>query len=281
MSKKKITALILIITFVFSLGVVYSAGAASTDTWFKPNVKFPNMGDSGFFTGYDAEKGYKITPDSIGLYISVVYDYLAGFVGIIAMFMLVIAGWQWLFAAGNADRINNAKQTINGVLIGLALLFGGHIVLEQISVTLTEFEGISVTEITGRTSSCTGLNQQRCGEFSADCRWKYGGTTYNETWRCVGININDLCRDVTNSEVCNGLQGCQWAGTSCVVSTVPRCGLSEEEISGGGMQSVYCCGKDGTFKYSYDPNPHQYCNVLCGEGWGGRPTNSCRYFLDY
>ena len=40
------------------------------------------------------------------------------------MFMLVFAGWQWLMAAGRADQITKAKDTIVGVLVGLVLLFG-------------------------------------------------------------------------------------------------------------------------------------------------------------
>ena len=171
MLNKKITALVLILTFVFSLSVVYSAHAGTTDTWFKPNVDIPGMDrwlhsatiDSGPMAG---QEGYKITPDSIGTYISGVYDFAAGFVGIVAMFMLVIAGWQWLFASGNADRINNAKQTINGVLIGLALLFGGHILLEQISVTLTEFEGISVGNIARE--DVNGVIASNCAEAAVD-----------------------------------------------------------------------------------------------------------------
>ncbi|MBT6819466.1 MAG: hypothetical protein HOA57_03770, partial [Candidatus Magasanikbacteria bacterium] len=221
---------------------------------------------------------YEIDGESIGKYISGIYDFTAGFVGIIAMFMLVIAGWQWLFAAGSADKINNAKGTINGVLIGLALLFGGHIILEQISVRLTEFEGITMDEIAGRTSSCHGLSEASCNKFSVDCRWNKKS---DHTWGCVNVSIKDLCHERTKKSECDESQSCEWSGFNCVPSTVPRCGLSKEEVSGGGMMNVYCCQKDGEVKYSYDPMPVQYCSALCGEGWGGAPKNLCYLRLEY
>lgn len=171
MLNKKITALVLVITFVLSFSIIFSANAAADDpTWFKPNVAIPGMENwlgalKPITSGPMAEggfRGYEIDGESIGKYISGIYDFTAGFVGIIAMFMLVIAGWQWLFAAGSADKINNAKGTINGVLIGLALLFGGHIILEQISVRLTEFEGITMDAITAQ--NLLEANADRCAE---------------------------------------------------------------------------------------------------------------------
>ncbi|MBT6690933.1 hypothetical protein HOB10_01205, partial [Candidatus Parcubacteria bacterium] len=44
MLNKKITALVLVITFVLSFSIIFSANAAADDpTWFKPNVAIPGM----------------------------------------------------------------------------------------------------------------------------------------------------------------------------------------------------------------------------------------------
>ena len=217
MLNKKNTALILIITFVLSLSLVSSASAGATETWFKPNVNIPGMErwlenpteiDAGPMQGQD---GYRITPDSIGAYISGIYDFVAGFVGIVAMFMLVIAGWQWLFASGNAERTNNAKQTINGVLIGLALLFGGHILLEQISVNLTQFSGISVSNISGLdaddvndvTICSEGASSHDCGSagrFQVARKWGVVATSTcpGGTGNC-GANESCVVREDANT----------------------------------------------------------------------------------
>jgi len=78
-------------------------------------------------------------------YIVAIYKYAAGFVGIVAMFMLVIAAWRWLFAAGNASKINSAKDMVTSVLIGLALLFGGQLLLSQISEDFKSVKPLNVS----------------------------------------------------------------------------------------------------------------------------------------
>src|SRR3989339_916007 len=104
---------------------------------FTPNVDIP-----GFFAGTQ-----KIDSNSIATYINAVYRYGAGLAGVIAMFMIVFAAWQWIIAAGNAGKIENAKETIIGALIGLALLFGGYLLLAQISSRLVELKGLDITHI--------------------------------------------------------------------------------------------------------------------------------------
>lgn len=96
-------------------------------------------------------------------YIVAIYSYGAGFAGIVAMFMLVLAGWKWLMAAGNPSKIQSAKETINGVLIGLALLFGGQLLLRQISSNFSLVKSLDIH--TPITESCGEFNLTQCGGF--------------------------------------------------------------------------------------------------------------------
>ena len=147
----------LFLTF-FSLIFVFSFLAASTimaqggdtvptteqpkcDIKFIPNISIPG---SDFLK---SEEGVCLGTDSIGFYIVALYRYGAILAGVVAMFMLVFAGWQWLMAAGRADQITKAKDTIVGVFVGLALLFGGYLLMSQISQNSVNFKDIQLAHI--------------------------------------------------------------------------------------------------------------------------------------
>lgn len=153
-----------LIVFLCSLFLCFSfILPAQAKIYFKPNIEIPGM--DKFLQGYvkcepggTNECGYPVGGESISRYISGIYNYAAIFVGIVAMLMLVLAGWQWLTAAGSSEKINSAKSTISGVMIGLVLLFGGHILLEQINVDLTIVKNLSPavpTMITSEIFNCT------------------------------------------------------------------------------------------------------------------------------
>ncbi|MCB9802879.1 hypothetical protein H6761_02575 [Candidatus Nomurabacteria bacterium] len=147
--KKKIF-IIIFATFLFT-GFVSTASAAIC---FKPSIEIPGM--SAFFkkctpTVLDASGkeivSYEINGYSVGNYVNALYNYGASAAGAVAMFMIVFASWQWIIASGNAGKIDNAKDTIRGALIGLALLFGGYLLLNSISSNLVNFEKLNISEI--------------------------------------------------------------------------------------------------------------------------------------
>jgi len=93
-----------------------------------------------------------------------VYRYAAGVAGTVAILMMVMAAWQWLFAVGDSSKINNAKNTISGALMGLALLFGGHLLLSSISERLVGLE-VKNMEIVDEASS---MARPRCSDYSEE-----------------------------------------------------------------------------------------------------------------
>ena len=146
MLNKKTRLLILICVCFLAFGFISTVKA---ELRFKPNVEIPGM-SAVFDKAHDFDvatnRVYLIPDDGTGVakYIVTLYSYSAVFVGIVAMFMLVLAGWQWLMAGGDSGKINQAKDNINAVLIGLALLFGGYILLRQIGRNLTNFGSLNV-----------------------------------------------------------------------------------------------------------------------------------------
>ena len=168
------------------VGVVPTTGSPNKcDIEFIPNISIPG---SDFLK---AEKGVCINSDSIGYYIVALYKYGAGFAGIVAMFMLVFAGWQWLMAAGRADQISKAKDTIVSVFVGLALLFGGYLLMSQISENSVNFKDIGLDYI-----PVEGLNTH---EGDDCCLLK------DENGRGLRLVYANISRSA--SETCNSVLG--------------------------------------------------------------------------
>ena len=45
-----------------------------------------------------------------------------GFLGIIAVILIIYAGWLWMTAGGEADKIDRAKRILTGAIIGLIII---------------------------------------------------------------------------------------------------------------------------------------------------------------
>lgn len=197
MLKKKITIGLLTVfaSFLF-LGLVNTpvAHAASADDChsnadicFIPNVTIPGLtslpgiekcsetrqvlNKDGKIVP-DNKDGFKVNNCSIAQYVKGLYNYVAGIAGIVAMFMIVFAAWQWIMAAGNAGKIDTAKDTIRGALIGLALIFGGYLLMNSISERLVSFDSLQIAPIIPNTFSgvCSDLDAEECAE-RYDCNW--------------------------------------------------------------------------------------------------------------
>ncbi len=127
---------------------------------FKPSINIPGSQFTATTT---------ITGSSLAEYIVAIYRYGGMFAGVVAMFMLVYAGWEWLLAGGNSSKISSARDKINGTLIGLALLFGGYILLSLISENLVKFKPLN-TDLPDVKAICMAFNkEEECTK--ARCVW--------------------------------------------------------------------------------------------------------------
>ena len=135
-NKKIILSLLLAIGFIFASFVLAAddTGTQKNQINFIPSMTIPGL--------YNAGETVPISPSSLAEYIVAIYRYGGMFAGVVAMFMLVYTGWEWLLAGGNSGKISRAKEKINGTLIGLALLFGGYLLLSLISQNLVSFNSL-------------------------------------------------------------------------------------------------------------------------------------------
>lgn len=112
------------------------------------NVKFPGLPVINCIKsdGKAAEYAYIGT---FGDYLVKFYQWFAGAAGVLAVFMMMFGGFQWLTAAGNAGRIGQAKETITGAIVGLILLLGSYVLLNTISPAFVAFKPLAPRHITG------------------------------------------------------------------------------------------------------------------------------------
>ncbi|HLC99403.1 MAG TPA: hypothetical protein VJC11_00380, partial [Patescibacteria group bacterium] len=95
------------------------------------------------------QKGKTITiePDTLPTMVRDMYRLLVGVAGIVAVFMMMWAGYWWLFAAGNTARVGQAKEYIEGAMLGLLLSVGSFVFLQFINPDLVNPSKFVITPI--------------------------------------------------------------------------------------------------------------------------------------
>ncbi len=204
MSLKKIFFVVIFLSLsFFSVSIALAATNKTVENnKFKPICFTPQIPIPGFeIKANGACKAGQIAithkGDAIALYVSALYRYAAGLAGVIAMFMIVFASWQWIMASGNAGKIDNAKDTIKGALLGLTLLFTGNLLLSNITDNLVNFEGLSLDSIETQYLQLESVDFEVCpNTIYIAC----GSVTTSTGARCVGskCQANAECRTVVN-----------------------------------------------------------------------------------
>lgn len=72
----------------------------------------------------------------IGDFIQSLYKYAIGVAGIVAVTMIIIAGFQWVSSGGNSEVITSAKKRIAGALTGLFIAYAAYFILNTINPAL-------------------------------------------------------------------------------------------------------------------------------------------------
>ncbi len=67
-----------------------------------------------------------------------------GLAGIALFIMLLIAGFNFLFAGGDQKKLEQAKGTLTNAILGLVVIVGAYLILRTIGV----FTGVDVTTFT-------------------------------------------------------------------------------------------------------------------------------------
>ncbi len=84
--------------------------------------------------------GQQTTIENFAQYISAWYQFIIGSVGVLAVLMIMWAGFRWLTSRGNQEIISDAKDKIWSAIIGLVLVFLIYTISFIINPELTKIE---------------------------------------------------------------------------------------------------------------------------------------------
>ncbi|MCR4279806.1 MAG: pilin [Candidatus Komeilibacteria bacterium] len=242
----------IIIVAVFVSFVLIMAAPAQAKTQLRLQSSIP---------GSSFQEGTAITigPDTLGNYLNAIYSYGIGLVAVLAVVMIILGGFQWIFAAGNTSRIDAAKTTIISALVGLGLALGSYLILATISVELVELRPLNVREIKITAMGCPG-NISTCDSVNTQTVEGIKGLG-EEALTKLGLNINssnllaDVCQSTEVHKACGLPSGlCYWgtkdaagtgeSGAKCITLLEKNCtqpGNNDPLCKVNGTQ-YYCNG---------------------------------------
>ena len=116
--KIKIVFLSFLLIFVLCVIRVSAQGPLSDYSDLKEMAE--DMGDkAGFDTG--------ITPDTgVGDIAELVIEGFLSLLGVIFIILMIIAGYNWMSAAGDEQKVQKAKDTIKRAIIGLIIIVSAY-----------------------------------------------------------------------------------------------------------------------------------------------------------
>ncbi len=77
-------------------------------------------------------------------YLSGLYSWMVAIVGVLAAVMMMIGGFQYLSAGGDAGKVSRGKERITDAVTGLALTLGAYLLLNALNPDLVQFGVLSV-----------------------------------------------------------------------------------------------------------------------------------------
>lgn len=141
-----------------------STSLPSTATVAKDNpVTFtPEIPIPGLFEGQ-----INISSTSIAEYIRVLFVYFIWTVGILATVMVIYGGIKWVAAAGNAGRINDARDIVNNAVIGVIIALTSVVLLNIINPELTSLRGIDAKAVSKEYADLLTVAAETVGKCAA------------------------------------------------------------------------------------------------------------------
>lgn len=73
------------------------------------------------------------------------YVLALGLGALIALLMIILAGYRYMTASGNATQVQSAKDAFASAFVGLIIIFVAFILLHTINPDLTRFKDFSKT----------------------------------------------------------------------------------------------------------------------------------------
>ncbi len=202
---------------------------------------------------------------------------------IAAVFMIILAGYLYIFSGGSESRVGTAKSFISTSLIGLAVLVVGYLILQQINPDILNVKNISPGSIDptaiinpnfgsgGRLSGGSGPTPTGQGPIG-------GGQAGNVTGK-------------DGKTVCNGGRDTRGGSVNCscypneVKAAASEFGV-EPALLFAILQQETMCGKGGSTSYKGARGltqilPSTATGIGCAPNWATDPKENIRCSAKY
>ena len=252
----KIIISILALMVILSTVVVATTPVyAGTKIDFVPSTTIPG-------SEFKAGTLVKISSDSLGEYIIAIYNYGVGLVSVLAVVMIMLGGYKWIFAAGNASKIGEAKSTIISALVGLILALGSFLLLNAINPELTKFKPLYTPP--PKIASCP-WHVRACSDVNS--YFNYVGLE-NETLSATAIHDS---MDYYSDKY--GFEKGDYSDDRKIALQARICMNKEAELTACAIPSGVC------FVDIEDASSDLPCRSIIEKSCSGKPQNYCGKFI--
>lgn len=118
---------------IFFFSAIDSARAI--DIIFKPQVSIPG-------SEFIASRVVTVDKDTLVNYVRAIYAFLIALSGILAVAVIVFAGFGWMLSAGNQEKIRHSKSLMVGALMGLFLAMFSYSLLNTLNTDIVKLNNI-------------------------------------------------------------------------------------------------------------------------------------------
>ena len=78
------------------------------------------------------------TGEEGGIYtiIATIINIVLGFIGLITLIIVIVAGIQWMTSGGNEETVKESKSTIKNSIIGIAVVFAAFLITNYVLLVI-------------------------------------------------------------------------------------------------------------------------------------------------
>jgi len=233
--------LLLLVIFVAPFLVLAATADPKTDTP-TPFTKAETRTSSASFSYTPMEQvpGMPEGPIDFYTYVSYIYKFGIGAIGICALLMITIGGYMYMASAGNNASMEKAKGVIYDAVVGLLLAMSSYLILYIINPDLVKIKRLEPVPTSMTTPSTSGV-PGKAGSLAKGCN------NYTEAFNTASDgdnNLKCLLIGIANQESSCNPNVTSSHGACGLMQMLPEtAGISCDELKNDPNKSIYLAKK--------------------------------------
>ena len=91
-----------------------------------PSLALADTADNIFGINDLAENGVKLGQQDLKKSIAGIINVILGFLGTLAVLIILLGGFKWMTSQGSSDKVDEAKKLIGEGVVGLVIIFAAY-----------------------------------------------------------------------------------------------------------------------------------------------------------